>query len=321
VPVIALVFSVVSYGAARSIKGTALLARHINIVQAGGGAKLARADAMLWILTPRHASYVVSSPDTQMVLSHTCPENAAEGACNDDTTIREGDPARSLRLEDVDVPMWEQAEFIGQSVLGMGQGIALSKAPGSSGATVHNGTPFALCGAVVVDGQRVYRCGESGAIAAGARAPLQALTAAEQKQLSQQIAAEPGNQIAGIPAPGSSATSAKWRRSGSGRKHRSNSARVFNDAVHAQRTLYAKLIYAGHIKELFAPQAGSAAGDETSQHLARTVLSQIMAGQFATTPGSPVLVAWGAAPAAPLILEDESPQQQNVTLFLVHLAG
>ncbi|HEX8834534.1 MAG TPA: hypothetical protein VF719_10055, partial [Abditibacteriaceae bacterium] len=69
VPAIAVAFSVMSYGAARSIKGTELLARHVNIVQGDGSGGLARADSMLWIRSPRKASYRVASSNPQMAMT------------------------------------------------------------------------------------------------------------------------------------------------------------------------------------------------------------------------------------------------------------
>jgi hypothetical protein len=168
VPIIALAFSAMSYATARSIKGTDLLTCHVNIVQSAGDSGVARADSMLWIYSPRRASYTISSENPNMAMGdYVLGGMDAVGGM----TVREpGEGA--FRIEDTDVKMWSEAQFIGEGLVDAGRGVTVQ----ASGRRliVQNRTPFDLHGAVLVTGEKaiaqVRRCGETGEIKAGTSA-------------------------------------------------------------------------------------------------------------------------------------------------------
>lgn len=169
VPLIAVAFSVASYAAARSIKGSDLLTRHINIVQGAGNGGTARADAVLWLYSPRRAAYDVASDNPQMAVGDYVPPEDASGTANASSlAVRQPDASRSFRVEGADVKMWDEAQFIGQSVVNVGRGVSVQAT--GAGFKVRNDTPFDLRGAVLVTGGQVRACGDikaGGAAAAG----------------------------------------------------------------------------------------------------------------------------------------------------------
>jgi len=157
VPAIAVAFSFASYAAARSIKGTDLLARHINIVQGSTG-DLARADAMLWLRSPRKGYYNLSSPNAQTALTDYTKYDPRSTSGSGETTLRQGEASRSFRVENYPVAMWEEAQFVGQSVLDVGQGVKVRLNSGVL--SVQNATPFDMRGAVLINGGKIYKCGD-----------------------------------------------------------------------------------------------------------------------------------------------------------------
>ena len=156
IPVIAILFSVVSYMAARRIKGTDLLARHINIVQGSGLSGEARADSMLWIYSPRKTSYTIASSDARMTFGDYLPGGFEPPASS--LQLRQPDASRAFRVEDAPVKMWDEAQFVGQSTVSVGRGIELLGA--RANLRVHNRTGFSLQGAVLVGGSGVWKCGD-----------------------------------------------------------------------------------------------------------------------------------------------------------------
>jgi hypothetical protein len=167
VPIIAVVFSVASYIAARNIKGTELLTRHINIVQSAGSSGVARADSMLWFFSPRRASYTISSDNAQMVAGdYIDPSDPMRSEVERTSLyVRQPDAGRAFRVEDVSVNMWSEDKLIGQGVLNLGRGVTVQ--PTQSGFSVRNDSPFDLRGAVLVTGGQVRGYGDikSGATA------------------------------------------------------------------------------------------------------------------------------------------------------------
>lgn len=159
VPLIAVAFSVASYIAARSIKGSDLLTRHINIVQGASSGGTARADAVLWVFSPRRAAYDIASDNPQMALGDYVVPADDSGASNAASlAVRQPDASRAFQVEGADVKMWDEAQFIGQSVVNVGGGVSVQAA--GAGFSVRNGTPFDLRGAVLVMGAQVRACGD-----------------------------------------------------------------------------------------------------------------------------------------------------------------
>lgn len=159
IPVVAIAFSIFAYAAARRIKGTELLARHINIVQSSGQSGEARADSMLWIYSPRKTSYTIASRDARMTFGDYL--QGAEGyneAPATSLSLRQPDASRAFRVEDANVKMWDEAQFVGQSSLSVGKGVQLLG--NAKQLRVLNKTGFKLQGAVLVAGTGVWKCGD-----------------------------------------------------------------------------------------------------------------------------------------------------------------
>ncbi|HEX8234353.1 MAG TPA: hypothetical protein VF600_00190 [Abditibacteriaceae bacterium] len=160
VPIIAVVFSVASYIAARNIKGTELLTRHINIVQSAGASGVARADSMLWFFSPRRASYNISSDNPQMVAGdYIDPFDLSRSEVERTSlSVRQPDAGRAFRVEDIGVNMWSEDKLIGQGVVNLGRGVTVQ--PTQNGFSVRNDSPFNLRGAVLVTGGQVRGYGD-----------------------------------------------------------------------------------------------------------------------------------------------------------------
>lgn len=267
VPVIAIVFSVASYLAARSIKGSELLARQVNIVQGSGDSELARADSMLWMLTPRRANYNISSSTPSMTISdyYSVAQNDS-GGFRKDTSILEPDAGKSFRVEDFNVPMWEEAQFVGQGLVEVGKGVKIVSDAG--GLTLRNDTPFDMRGAVLVDNGQIYVCGKDGELKKGSSGKLVSSGATDE----------------------------------SGQK------------------LLDRIEKASRTDLLFRPAAGPRP-DNTQRQLAQAALTTALGSNFGKQSQDPVFIAWASTPAAPLILEDETPVIQNVSLFVFRLSG
>jgi hypothetical protein len=169
VPVIAILFSIGSYAAARSIKGTDLLRRHLTIVQGSANSKLARTDTLLWVRSPKKSYYTVGSPNPTVALSDYQP--VGKDARSHETLLRQDDPTKSFRAENVSVPMWSEAQFVGQGMEDTGQGVSIQPAATGSSFTLRNATPWKFSGALVASGGRLWNCGD-GTVAPGATVPL-----------------------------------------------------------------------------------------------------------------------------------------------------
>ncbi len=157
IPIIVLGFSGLSYAAALKIKGNAILTRQINIVQGSAGSGLARADAMLWLFSPRRTTYDIVSKE-----AHSAVGDYVGGEEDPGVVISQPDPRASMLVKDAPIKMWDWKTFVGHSVVGSGRGVALAKDK-----SLQNNTPFALRGAVLVDGDTIRSFGD---IAAGATA-------------------------------------------------------------------------------------------------------------------------------------------------------
>ena len=182
IPVIAVVFSVASYLAARNIKGTDLLVRQVDIVQGSGNSDRARTDAMLWLYSPRRSNYDISSTRNLALADYVSGDfNAPASSLN----LMQPDAAKSFRVEGAAVKMWDESEFVAQGALDTKGGVSFQKMGGAF--RVSNKTPFDLRGAVVVSGNTVFRCGD---VSAGATANASSIgTAASQEDLIARIAA------------------------------------------------------------------------------------------------------------------------------------
>lgn len=275
VPLIAVAFSFASYQAARRIKGTDLLRRHVSVVQGAQG--LARTDAMLWVRSPRRAYYSVSSPNASMVLSDY--QVFGEDERPQETRVRIDELTRSLRAEDVSVPMWTEAQFTGEGTLDVKGGLSVNATDSSSSKaralSIVNKTPYVLSNGVVINNGQVWRC--KGALKANGSAPLKLDLA-----------------------------------------HSSSAERATIDGVKAasratDRTQ--QVVNSSEVAGLFATTNGLAASDKTLAELAQAVLRQVLARR----PNGPVFIGWSRDAVSPLTLEGEAPVTQNVSLFVLRL--
>ncbi|HEX8550229.1 MAG TPA: hypothetical protein VF681_01610 [Abditibacteriaceae bacterium] len=251
VPIIAIAFSIGSYLAARSIKGTDLLRRHVTLVQGGQG--LARVDAMLWVRSPRRAYYTVFSPNPSLALSDYQP--LEEDTRTNETRIRHDDSANSFRAEDVSVPMWTEAQFIGQGTIDVKGGLEVRS--NSTVPSLVNNTPFKLSNVVVIKNGGLWRCTEE--LAPKAASPLK-------------------------------------KTAGS----------VTNIAE------------ASELAKLFAGTGGIAKSDKTLSDLANAALRAAL-GDGSRFGNDAVVVGWSREAISPLVLSDEAPVEQNVSLFVLRL--
>ncbi|HVF09276.1 MAG TPA: hypothetical protein VNA16_00635 [Abditibacteriaceae bacterium] len=166
IPVIVVAFSVMSYAAALSIHGNAILLRHVAIVQGAADSGAARTDAMLWLFSPRKTTYNITSADPQMVVG--------DYATGDDSAyprlaLREPGVAAAFAA-DAPVNMWDSRVFVGHAVSDIGKGVRVQA--GASHPSVQNNTGQDLRGVVVVMGGAVRGYGDvaSGATASTPRA-------------------------------------------------------------------------------------------------------------------------------------------------------
>lgn len=158
VPIIVVGFSMMSYFAAVRIKGTVVRTRHVNIVQSSAGSGVARADAMMWLFSPRKSTYSVQGDDPAMIVAPYL--DGVRDSNRDEATIVEPADA-SFQIRDTLVNMWDFKTFVGQSVVGIGGGIAVQ--PTKTGLQISNNSKTNLQGVVVVSGGRVVAYGDVGA--------------------------------------------------------------------------------------------------------------------------------------------------------------
>ena len=151
IPIIVLAFSLMSYAAALRIKGTAILTRQVNLVQTSDSSKTARADAMLWLFSPRKTTYDISSRDPQMVVGDYLSDS------NVAVSIREPEENQAFALDAAPINMWDWRSFVGHSTTDLKGGVRAivgsSKQNGKVG--IQNLSPFDLKGVVLVCGNRV----------------------------------------------------------------------------------------------------------------------------------------------------------------------
>lgn len=155
VPVIVVGFSMMSYFAAVRIKGTVVRTRHVNIVQTSHNSGIARADAMMWLFSPRKSTYTVAGNDPAMAIAPYL--DGVRDANRDEATIVQ--PADTgFRVQDTPVNMWDFKTFVGQSVVNVGRGISVQ--PTKTGLQISNNSKSDLRGVVVVAGGRVQSYGD-----------------------------------------------------------------------------------------------------------------------------------------------------------------
>lgn len=157
IPIIVLAFSVMSYAAALRIKGTAILTRQVNLVQTSDGSRYARADAMLWLFSPRKTTYDISSKDPQMVVGdYLSDENVS-------VSIREPEENQAFALDGAPINMWDWRSFVGHSTTDLKGGVRAIVQNGKVG--IVNGSPFDLKGVVLVCDNKVlgFRTVKAGA--------------------------------------------------------------------------------------------------------------------------------------------------------------
>jgi hypothetical protein len=169
VPVIVVAFSVMSYAAARRIKGDTLLARQVNIVQGSGtvngapvGEIQARSDTMLWLFSPRKTAYAISGDNPRLVASDYVHN---EEAAQDPPTIALAGDDKAVRVENARINMWTWRAFVGHATVPVKGGIQLAVQGGKP--QVKNSTPFDMRGVVLKWNGRLYACGD---VKAGATA-------------------------------------------------------------------------------------------------------------------------------------------------------
>lgn len=147
IPVIVLAFSVMSYAAALRIKGTAILTRQVNLIQTSDGSSSARADAMLWLFSPKKTTYDISSRDPQMVVGdYLSDDNVA-------VSIRQPEENQAFALDAAPINMWDWRSFVGHSTTDLKGGVRAIVQNGKVG--IANNSPFDLKGVVLVCDQRV----------------------------------------------------------------------------------------------------------------------------------------------------------------------
>jgi hypothetical protein len=134
VPVIVLIFSTLSYAAAVRIKGTQLRARQVAIVQGSDASPLARADSMLWVFSPRKASYTIEGK-----VAGGQPDPAAFAAVYgdgrrsdalDNAVVEQSSEGDGARVVGAPINMWDYKSFVGHSVVPTRGGFAIEKQGG-----------------------------------------------------------------------------------------------------------------------------------------------------------------------------------------------
>lgn len=152
VPIIVVVFSVMSYAAALNIKGRVVRTRQINIVQGTAGGGLARADTLFWLFSPRKTSYSLNSSNATMVVA-----DYVKDYTNPAVTIREPDDNTAQVMENAAINMWAPRTFAGHAVLDVKQGISVTAENGKL--VLHNNTPFNLQNALFAYSGRLHNFG------------------------------------------------------------------------------------------------------------------------------------------------------------------
>ncbi len=151
IPIIVLAFSAMSYAAALRIKGTAILTRQVNLIQTSDTSNIARADAMLWLFSPKKTTYDISSKDPQMVVGDYLSDS------NVAVSIREPEGNQAFALDAAPINMWDWRSFVGHSTTDLKGGVrAVIGGSAQNGKVgIQNLSPFDLKGVVLVCDNRV----------------------------------------------------------------------------------------------------------------------------------------------------------------------
>ncbi len=172
VPVIVLAFSSLSYAAAVRIKGTELRDREVALVQGSDASPLARADSMLWVFSPRKASYSVTGRDSKGDADPTMASAVyADGRRSDvlDSSLVRQDDRAGLAVDGAPINMWDYKSFVGHSVVPSSHGFALEQSAGQR--FVVNNSGQALRAASWIEKGQATLLGD---MAPGARVELKA---------------------------------------------------------------------------------------------------------------------------------------------------
>jgi hypothetical protein len=164
VPLIVLVFSGLSYAAAVRIKGTQVRLRLVNVVQGSGESPLARADAMLWLFSPRKSTVTVSAQGTSASPTDVPSADLSAAVYADGQRGDSLDGARVVQDAEgaarVEAPlnMWDFKTFVAQGAVGAGAGLRVQ---GSGAARrLANRTPWSLRKALWIEGGRALVLGD-----------------------------------------------------------------------------------------------------------------------------------------------------------------
>lgn len=133
VPLIVLAFSTLSYAAAVRIKGTQLRDRQVAVVQGSDASPLARADSMLWVFSPRKASYSIAGRDARggadaSMVSAVYADGRRSDAL-DNSLLRQSSEA-GIVVDGAPINMWDYKSFVGQSIVPSRGGFKVEKSGG-----------------------------------------------------------------------------------------------------------------------------------------------------------------------------------------------
>lgn len=160
VPLIVAAFSMLSYAAAVRIKGTQLRSRQVSIVQGSDASPLARADSMLWVFSPRKASYSIEGRDSKgdedvQMASAVFGDGRRSDAL--DNSLQQQSAGRGISVDSAPINMWDYKSFVGQSVVPASGGFTLRQEGGKR--FLINQTGQMLKGAAWVESGRVSPLG------------------------------------------------------------------------------------------------------------------------------------------------------------------
>ena len=161
VPLIVIIFSVLSFVAALRIKGTEVRQRQVNMVFGSNGSSRARADTLLWLFSPRKTSYAIDGQNAAGKDLATMSLAPFADARRSDTLdnaqiVQPGD--RSMKIDEAPINMWDYKTFVGNAVVDSGQGVKVTRKGGQI--SLANRTPFDWRGAVWVEDNRFRAIGD-----------------------------------------------------------------------------------------------------------------------------------------------------------------
>lgn len=184
VPLVVIVFSVLSFVAALRIKGTQVRQRQVNIVFGSNESGRARADSLLWLFSPRKTSYAIEGQNAagnDLATMSVAPfADARRSDALDNSEIVQSAIDRSMKIEEAPINMWDYKTFVGHAVIDGGRGVVLQR--NGPRFSVSNRTPFDWRGAVWIEKRRASALGDlkSGATATVASKDSVDLTASSQ---------------------------------------------------------------------------------------------------------------------------------------------